>query len=69
MEFADNSFDAAFAIEATCHSDEIGRVYGEVFRVLKPGSRFAFYEWILTDKYDPNNRNHVKIKDVILVRI
>jgi len=33
--------------------------------VLKPGSYFASYEWVSTEKYDPNNREHVRIMDSI----
>jgi len=39
-------------------------VYGEVFRVLKPGAYFAGYEWVTTDKYDPENAEHVAIINV-----
>ncbi len=40
-------------------------MYGEVFRVLKPGSYFASYEWVATKEYDPNNPRHVTIMDEI----
>ncbi|MCB9663806.1 MAG: methyltransferase domain-containing protein [Alphaproteobacteria bacterium] len=52
MPFDDASFDAAYAIEATCHAPDRRGVFGEVFRVLRPGSWFAGYEWCLTDRYD-----------------
>lgn len=42
-------------------------VYGEIYRVLKPGSVFACYEWCLTDKYDPSNEKHRVIKKQIEV--
>lgn len=40
-------------------------MYGEIFRVLKPGSYFVSYEWVSTNKFDPNNAQHVKIIDEI----
>merc|ERR1711998_222750 len=40
----DKTFDAAYEIEATCHSPDRVRTYGEVARVLKPGAYFAGYE-------------------------
>jgi len=40
-------------------------VYGEIFRVLKPGQYFACYEWCLTPKYDKNNELHRLIKKKI----
>eukprot|EP00122_Pirum_gemmata_P019725 Pgem_evm1s18456 len=62
MPFPDNSFDGVYAVEATCHAKVLTEVYSEVFRVLKPGAKFVFYEWAMTDKYDDKNEQHRKIK-------
>ncbi len=59
---ADASFDAAYAIEATCHAPDPVACYAEVRRVLKPGALFGGYEWCLTDKYDEKNPRHREIK-------
>jgi len=67
LPYADNSFDGVYAIEATCHAPDRNGVYSEIFRVLKPGGVFACYEWCLTDKYDPTNAYHRKIKKDIEV--
>jgi hypothetical protein len=44
---------------------QLEEVYGEVYRVLKPGSCFVSYEWVATDKFDPDNKDHVRIMDEI----
>ncbi|CAA2958172.1 cycloartenol-C-24-methyltransferase [Olea europaea subsp. europaea] len=62
MPFPDNSFDAIYAIEATCHAPDAVGCYKEIYRVLKPGQCFAAYEWCMTDVFDPNNQEHKKIK-------
>lgn len=67
MPFDDASFDAVYAIESTCHAPDRSKVYGEILRVLKPGGIFACYEWCLTDKYDPKNETHRRIKKEIEV--
>jgi len=67
MPYGDGHFDRVYAIEATCHSPTLLSVYSEVFRVLKPGGLFALYEWIMTDKYNPTNPYHKKLKADILV--
>ena len=36
-QFGENSFDAVYAIEATCHAPTWEGVYGEIMKVLKPG--------------------------------
>ncbi|XP_050211056.1 cycloartenol-C-24-methyltransferase [Mercurialis annua] len=62
MPFPANSFDAVYAIEATCHAPDAYGVYSEIYRVLKPGQSFVAYEWCMTDNFDPNNQEHQKIK-------
>jgi len=62
MSFPDNSFDAVYAIEATCHAPDAVGCYKQIYRVLKPGQCFAAYEWCMTDAFDPNNQDHQKIK-------
>ncbi|KAE8696910.1 Cycloartenol-C-24-methyltransferase 1 [Hibiscus syriacus] len=62
MPFPDNTFDAVYAIEATCHAPDAYGCYKEIYRVLKPGQCFAAYEWCMTDAFDPNNAEHQKIK-------
>ncbi|KAH9462497.1 hypothetical protein MJO28_002735 [Puccinia striiformis f. sp. tritici] len=60
-QFGENSFDAVYAIEATCHAPSWEGVYGQIMKVLKPGGKFGVYEWCMTDKYDKNNPEHRKI--------
>lgn len=65
LPFEDNSMDIVFAIEATCHAPDRVACYSEAFRVLKPGGRYAVYEWVMTDRYNPENPKHVEIKEGI----
>eukprot|EP00983_Pelagomonas_calceolata_P101550 1158706-Pelagomonas_calceolata.AAC.3 len=48
-----------------CLGSQLEAVYGEIFRVLKPGATFVSYEWVSTPKYNPNNPEHVRIMDEI----
>lgn len=65
LPFEDSTFDAAYAIEATCHAPDRVGVYSQIYRVLKPGSIFACYEWCMTDAYDPSNAKHRRLKKQI----
>ena len=65
--FANAEFDAAFEVEATCHSPNRVECFSQVFRCLKPGGLFAGYEWVVTDNYDPKNVDHVRWKEGIEV--
>jgi len=67
LPFEDETFDAAYAIEATCHSPDKVQTFTEIARTLKPGGMFATYEWVVTDKYDANDKRHVAIKEGIEV--
>ncbi|EYU40456.1 hypothetical protein MIMGU_mgv1a022585mg [Erythranthe guttata] len=60
MPFGDNTFDGAYSIEATCHAPKLEDVYGEIYRVMKPGSMYVSYEWVTTELYDENNPEHVE---------
>jgi len=65
LPFADNSYDAAYAIEATCHAPDRVACFAEILRVLKPGGYFSAYEWVMTKKYDPDNKQHRAVKEGI----
>jgi len=60
-QFGENSFDAVYAIEATVHAPTWEGVYGEIFKVLKPGGVFGVYEWAMTDSWDPSIPEHKAI--------
>merc|ERR1712029_62285 len=61
-KFTNGTFDAAYAIEATCHAPDRVKCYSEIYKKLKPGSIFACYEWCMTDKYDSTNEKHLQLK-------
>ncbi|GAB4820962.1 hypothetical protein N2152v2_008008 [Parachlorella kessleri] len=67
MPFEPNSFDGAYAIEATCHAAKLEDVYGEIYRVLKPGATFVSYEWVTTKRFDGTNKDEQAIIDEIII--
>ncbi|ODN98544.1 sterol 24-C-methyltransferase [Cryptococcus wingfieldii CBS 7118] len=60
-QFGEGSFDAIYAIEATCHAPNFEGIYGEIFKCLKPGGVFGVYEWCMTDAWDPSVPEHKEI--------
>lgn len=62
LPFSDESYDHAYAIEATCHAPVAADCYREIARCIKPGGMFVCYEWCLTDAFNPDNEEHVKQK-------
>lgn len=61
----DETFDGAYTLEAVCHAGDRARVFGELFRVLRPGSRLVGTDWCMTDGYDAANPRHTEIRDAI----
>jgi len=66
LDLAPASYDAAYAIEATCHAPDRTKVFSGVHAALRPGGRFAGYEWVMTDRYDPSNTTHRELEERIL---
>ena len=64
-----DSFDAAYAIESTCHAPDKRRAFAEIYRVLKPGALFWGQEMCMTGKFDPGNGLHRKIRDELMLGI
>jgi len=58
----DATYDAVYAIEATCHAPDKVALFTELCRTMKKGAHFAGYEWCLTKSYDANNPEHRAIK-------
>jgi sterol 24-C-methyltransferase len=65
MPISNESFDSVFSVEATVHAPRLEQVYGEIYRVLKPGGRFACYEWCNTEQYDANDISMKRIVHAI----
>uniref|UniRef100_A0A7S1XKD9 Methyltransferase n=2 Tax=Phaeomonas parva TaxID=124430 RepID=A0A7S1XKD9_9STRA len=66
-KFEAGTFDCAYEIEATCHSPNKTDTFLQVAHCLKKGGLFAGYEWVMCGDYDPNNKDHVRIKEGIEV--
>lgn len=64
-----DSFDAAYAIESTCHAPDKQGAFEQIFRVLKPGALFWGQEMCMTDKYDPANARDREVKDELMLGI
>ncbi|RJO73722.1 class I SAM-dependent methyltransferase [Nocardia panacis] len=49
LEFADESFDAAMAIDVFAHLADQERAFAEVLRVLRPGGRFMLSQFTIRE--------------------
>jgi len=65
MPEPDCSYDAAYQLEATCHAPDLVGCYKEIYRLLKPGARFASCDWVMTEAFNAADAAHVQCKEDI----
>lgn len=56
--FPDEYFDALYQIQVLTYARSLEEVSKEMFRVLKPGAKVSFLDWVSLDAYDPQNPLH-----------
>jgi sterol 24-C-methyltransferase len=68
-QFEAETFDCAYAIEATCHSPDRRVCFKGINHCLKKGGLFACYDWVVLPErgFDSNNPDHLRIKEGIEV--
>lgn len=42
--FPENSFDIVFGVETICYAEDKKHVYGEIYKVLKPGGKLVIFD-------------------------
>ncbi len=64
LAYADASFDGCFSFQAIWpffRKEELDDMAREMYRVLKPGARYACSEYFLSPHFDWNNEEHVAL--------
>ena len=64
LEYESGTFDGCFSFQAVWpffKKEELDDHAKEMFRVLKPGARYACSEYLLTPHFDWNNEGHVTL--------
>ena len=64
LEYSSDSFDGCFSIQAVWpffKKEELDAHAREMYRVLKPGARYACSEYLLTPYFDWTNQEHVAL--------
>ncbi|MGB0875699.1 MAG: class I SAM-dependent methyltransferase [Mycobacterium sp.] len=69
LEYESESFDGCFSFQAVWpffKKDELDAHAREMYRVLKPGARYACSEYLLTPYFDWDNEEHVALHRLFL---
>ncbi|MCO1597540.1 methyltransferase domain-containing protein [Micromonospora sp. RHAY321] len=53
LSFPDDTFDAVLALESLQNAPDLGRVLGELYRVLRPGGRISLSDFSLESAREP----------------
>ncbi|KAI0549022.1 S-adenosyl-L-methionine-dependent methyltransferase [Xylaria curta] len=61
LPFADESFDAFYEIQALSLCKDPSTLFKEIYRILKPGSKFLLMDWVSLPAYDPENPLHTSL--------
>ncbi|KAI9929700.1 hypothetical protein ASPWEDRAFT_41083 [Aspergillus wentii DTO 134E9] len=61
LPFADQSFDAFYQIQALSLCKDPAALFAEIFRVLKPGAKISFLDWVSLPAYDAANPQHAEL--------
>jgi len=62
LPFADNSLDAAYYVQVLSYSTNLTAFFSEVFRVVKPGARVAFEDYVRGTEYNETDPHHRELK-------
>ncbi|KAI1197722.1 S-adenosyl-L-methionine-dependent methyltransferase [Nemania serpens] len=61
LPFADESFDAFYEIQALSLCKDPSALFKEIYRILKPGSKFLLIDWVSLPAYDPADPTHASL--------
>jgi len=59
--YEDGAFDAAYNVQAFTYSKDYEALFKEIARILKPGAKFSYLDWVLLDNFDANNPKHKEL--------
>tara|TARA_B110000902_G_scaffold258035_1_gene327102 strand:+ start:982 stop:2034 length:1053 start_codon:yes stop_codon:yes gene_type:complete len=69
LEYESESFDGCYSVQAVWpffKKEELDAHAQEMFRVIKPGTRYACSEYLLTPHFDWNNEEHMALHQSFL---
>jgi len=61
LPFGDNSIDAIYQIQVFSYCKNLDKLFADLHRILKPGGKLAFLDWVSLPNYNPNDERHVML--------
>jgi sterol 24-C-methyltransferase len=61
FDFPDGRFDAIYHVQVFSLSRDLGALFRDLARLLRPGGTFACLDWVVKDAYDPDDPHHASL--------
>ena len=61
LPFADSSFHGFYEIQALSLCKDLGALFREVYRVMRPGAIISLLDWVKLPSFDPDNPEHAEL--------
>lgn len=59
--FPDQSFDGIYQIQVFSYAKDLLKLFKELHRLLKPGAKLAFLDWVRLSNYNPEDPHHANL--------
>lgn len=61
LPFPDSSLDAIYHVQVFSYAKDLQKMLDEVYRMLKPGGRFACLDWVSLPNYNSKDPRHAQL--------
>ena len=61
LPFVDNQFDTFYQIQALSLCKDLGALFREIYRVVRPGAKISLLDWVSLPAYDPSDDAHAAL--------
>jgi len=61
LPFADESFDALYQVQVLTYTVEPLKLFREIFRVLRPGAKISFLDWVQLPNFNASDVRHQEL--------
>lgn len=61
LPFADESFDALYQVQVLTYTVEPLKLFREMFRVLRPGAKISFLDWVQLPNFNESDVGHQEL--------